>query len=301
MNAGKSLSSFFKILCILLAVTVGLAVSAGKPPEFAQAANTGAAEPIIGLNGDIDGDGKVQKEDVILLFEYCNGTGTLDEAALSRADLNEDRIVDMADVLVLYQIYSGSDHSDPGTDSSASVTTQTERPTETTTASKPTQSSGLNSANAAEIERLAFQYINNYRSSSAVWLPGLAEVAKYRSHMLISDFSHDNSREASNALQYGEYIDMTVYGYPPSENYYYGPNAEAIYNKSYLGTVMAMGADSVTAEMVARDIADGFRNSPSHWRYLSSENEKFMAVGCTFVEATYTWYCCVCVDTTNHG
>lgn len=84
---------------------------------------------------------------------------------------------------------------------------------------------------------------------------------------------------------------MTVYGFPESSNYYNGYNREAIAKVSKGGT----------ADEIGKRIADAFRNSPPHWSYLSSGEYLYMAVGCTFDDATSAWYCCVCVSSVDYG
>ena len=148
---------------------------------------------------------------------------------------------------------------------------------------------------ASEIEPLVAQYLNEYRSAqgsgSMTVLPGLTEVARFRAEQLITDFSHNSNPDACTMLQYGEYIDMTELGLDASHNYYQGYDAEAC----------AKGNWSGSAEDIARKIADGFRNSSGHWRYLGSSEYTYMAVGLTYDTHTAKWYCCVCVSSKNYG
>ena len=60
---------------------------------------------------------------------------------------------------------------------------------------------------------------------------------------------------------------------------------------------------SALMEIHAADdrIADGFRNSSGHWRYLGSSEYTYMAVGMTYDSHTAKWYCCVCVSSKNYG
>lgn len=146
-------------------------------------------------------------------------------------------------------------------------------------------------ADRAEVEAKAAKYINEYRSEKAIVLSGLTEVARYRSQQLVTDFCHTDGSEACAAFKYGEYVDMTVYGFPESSNYYNGYNREAIAKVSKGGT----------ADEIGKRIADAFRNSPPHWSYLSSGEYLYMAVGCTFDDASSAWYCCVCVSSVDYG
>ena len=148
---------------------------------------------------------------------------------------------------------------------------------------------------ASEIELLVVQYLNAHRAAqgagSMTVLPGLTEVARFRAEQLITDFSHNSNPDACTALQYGEFIDMTELGLDASHNYYQGYDAEAC----------AKGNWSGSAEDIARKIADGFRNSDGHWRYLGSSEYTYMAVGLTYDTHTAKWYCCVCVSSKDYG
>lgn len=148
---------------------------------------------------------------------------------------------------------------------------------------------------AAEIELLTAQYINEWRNrenaTSTTILTGLTQVARYRAEQLISDFSHNSNPDASTVLKYGEYVDMTELGLSESNNYYLGYDAEACAKGNFTGS----------AEDIARKIADGFKNSSGHWRYVGSDEYKYMAVGLTYDTHTAKWYCCVCMSSRNYG
>ena len=150
-------------------------------------------------------------------------------------------------------------------------------------------------ADPTEVEQLVAVYLNQHRNaagaSSATVLPVLTTVARYRSVQLISNFAHANSATVCTELQYGQFVDMTQYGMSESDSYYQGYNREALAKGNWGGT----------AEEVARKIADGLKNSPNHWKYLSSAEYSYMAVGCTYSEATNMWYCCVCMSSENYG
>lgn len=146
-------------------------------------------------------------------------------------------------------------------------------------------------ADPSEVEAKVAVYINQYRSSNATVLNGLTSVARYRSRQLVTDFSHSDGIDACNALQYGEFVDMTLYGMLESDSYYQGYNREAI----------AKGDWSGTADEIAQKIANGFKNSSSHWSYLGSSEYSYIAVGCTYDSSTSIWYCCICVSSKNYG
>ncbi len=146
----------------------------------------------------------------------------------------------------------------------------------------------------ADIEKLVVQYINEYRVAQgdavATTLTGLTEVARYRAKQLVTNFSHHSIPDACTELKYGEYVDLSVYeGCDESDNYYRGYNREAI----------GMGGWCGTADQMAHRIADGFRNSKNHWRYVGSSEYCYIAVG--VVHENNNWYVCVCMSHTNYG
>lgn len=143
----------------------------------------------------------------------------------------------------------------------------------------------------SEVEALVAAYINQYRSTNATVLSGLTSVARYRSNQLVTNFAHTDGIDACNALQYGEFVDMTLYGMSESDSYYQGYNREAIAKGNWTGS----------ADEIAQRIANGFKNSSSHWSYLGSSEYSYIAVGCTYDEASSMWYCCICVSSKNYG
>ncbi len=176
------------------------------------------------------------------------------------------------------------------------TTTQETAPPTTTAAeeAKPEEIKVVR-ADPTEVERLVAQYVNQQRSAegapSMTLLSGLTQVARYRSNQIIYNFSHANSATICTELQYGEFVDMTLYGMSASDSYYQGYNREALAKGNWGGT----------ADEIAQKIASGFKNSSSHWKYLSSDEYSYMAVGCTYDEATGMWYCCICVSAKNYG
>ena len=160
--------------------------------------------------------------------------------------------------------------------------------TETTESSEPPT---LAQADSSEVAALVAKYINQYRSSAATVLPGLTAVATYRANELVTDFSHTDGISACNALRYGEYVDMTLYGMPETSNYYQGYNREAIAKGNWTGT----------ADEIAQRIATGFKNSTKHWAYVGSEEYGYMAVGVVYDPSNSTWFCCVCMSSKDYG
>ena len=145
----------------------------------------------------------------------------------------------------------------------------------------------------AEIERLVIEKVNAYRiaqgDTAATLLPGLTEVARFRASELTTNFSHSGHQNACNALQYGEFIDMTLYGGTAEDNYYRGYSREAIGMGDWFGT----------AESMSDRIADGFHHSKGHWAYVGSSEYPYIAVGIT--KANGKWYVCVCMSAENYG
>lgn len=148
---------------------------------------------------------------------------------------------------------------------------------------------------ADEVARKTAEYINKLRKeqgcTAASILPGLTEVAKFRSKQLITNFSHESNPDACTVLKYGEFVDMTELGYSEEYNYYRGYNREAAAKGNWTGT----------ADEIAQKIANGFKNSKGHWSYVGSSEYGYMAVGITFNPSDSHWYCCVCMSDTNYG
>lgn len=132
------------------------------------------------------------------------------------------------------------------------------------------------------------EYINSFRTSSAVKLPGLTSYAEYRSRQLIGNFAHDTNdeRAAATALQYGEYVDPSVFG-GSGEPYYRANASEAIAKAGYVGTV----------DEVAYKLATLVRNSAEHWCYIGSAEYGYIAVGVTYESGM--WYCDIAVAAEN--
>ena len=137
------------------------------------------------------------------------------------------------------------------------------------------------------------EYINKFRTKqgdvTATVIPGLTEYCKYRCTQLKTNFAHDTAdqRAAAEALQYGEYVDWSLYGIEGEENYYTANVSEAIGKGNWGGT----------ADEIAYSIANGFRNSKGHWSYVGSSKYTYMAVGVMY--DGYYWYVCVCMDSEN--
>lgn len=168
---------------------------------------------------------------------------------------------------------------------------ETEPSPETTVTQAPTR------PDAKEVEKKVAEYINQYRvaqgDTETAILSGLTAVAEYRANQLISNFAHDTAdqRTALAYYQYGEYVDMTLYGGTESDNYYRGYNREAIAKGNWGGT----------ADEIAQRIAVGFKNSSNHWRYVGSSEYGYMAVGVVYHPATSSWYVCVCMSSKDYG
>ncbi len=150
-------------------------------------------------------------------------------------------------------------------------------------------------ADSAEVEQLVVKYINEFRvaqgDTAATVLPGLTEVARYRANQLIDNFAHMDIREVCAELKYGRYFDMTEYGMDSKYNYYEGYDREAICKGEWFGS----------ADMIAKNIAEGFKNSTKHWDYVGDSKYGYIAVGITYDETDKYWYGCVCMSTENYG
>ena len=171
----------------------------------------------------------------------------------------------------------------PQTEPAQKEPESTEPPAETV----PTEPRAGKNDTAAVAQRV-LEYINQYRSSPATRLSGLTEYAQYRSRQLVSNFAHSTAdqRAAATALQYGEYVDPSVFG--GSGQPYYRANArEAIAKAGYVGTI----------DEVAMKLATLVKNSPNHWNYIGDSQYCYIAVGVTY--ESDMWYCAITVASEN--
>ena len=197
-----------------------------------------------------------------------------------------------------------SQSSGDGNSSESSKPNETTKPTENTKPqTEPTQKepettnppaetvpteprAGKN--DTAAVAQRVLEYINQYRSSPATRLSGLTEYAQYRSRQLVSNFAQSTAdqRAAATALQYGEYVDPSVFG--GSGQPYYRANArEAIAKAGYVGTI----------DEVAMKLATLVKNSPNHWNYIGDSQYCYIAVGVTY--ESDMWYCAITVASEN--
>ena len=136
------------------------------------------------------------------------------------------------------------------------------------------------------------EYINAFRSDegveSAIKLSGLTKYAEYRSRQLVTNFAHDtvDERAAATALQYGEYIEPSLYGMN-GEPYYSANVREAIAKTPFGGTV----------DDVGKHIARMAKNSSAHWNYVGGKDYQYIAVGVTYENGN--WYCCIAMSREN--
>ena len=197
-----------------------------------------------------------------------------------------------------------SQSSGDGNSSESSKPNETTNPTETTKPqTEPTQKEPESTEPPAEtvptepragkndtaaVAQRVLEYINQYRSSPATRLSGLTEYAQYRSRQLVSNFAHSTAdqRAAATALQYGEYVDPSVFG--GSGQPYYRANArEAIAKAGYVGTI----------DEVAMKLATLVKNSQNHWNYIGDTQYCYIAVGVTY--ESDMWYCAITVASEN--
>lgn len=144
-----------------------------------------------------------------------------------------------------------------------------------------------------EIAELTRQYINEIRNSqgacSAVEMPGCTQYAKLRSQQMADkekvEHSYWDSIAAATELQYGRYIDPTLYGME-GEPYYQVYGGEAVGN-----------GYGKTVEEVARCLADGVSSSPQHWNYVGADKNGYMSIGVTLNNGW--WYCCIITSPVN--
>ena len=149
----------------------------------------------------------------------------------------------------------------------------------------------------AEIARLFLTYINQYRqedgSTPLIYLPGMSQVAQYRSRQLVTNMAHDpdDMQQAAEYYKYGRYINWADYGRPEliDQNHYDTGTQEAIVETNIYSA----------PEEVAREMAEALRNSSGHWRYVGSSGNSYAGVGVTYTGGWY--YLCIMVGDINYG
>ena len=139
-----------------------------------------------------------------------------------------------------------------------------------------------------EIAEKILEYINSNRAVSAIKLDGLTKYAEYRSRQLIGRFAHntEDERAAATALEYGEYVEPSLYGMS-GEPYYTSCSREAIAKAGYAGT----------ADEIAERFATLIKNSAKHWCYVGADEYSYIGVGVTYESGM--WYCDVAVAKEN--
>ena len=147
-----------------------------------------------------------------------------------------------------------------------------------------------------ELAAAVIEYINQLRvqngSPEIASQPIMCEIAQKRSVQLLTDYRHDTLalRQILAEYKYGRYVDMTQYGFAESYNHYDAQLMEAI---------GCFAAVDKSIDEIAKHIALGFSNSPSHWSYLGDADMKYIAVGCS--KDKYDWYVCIFVSEVTYG
>lgn len=148
-----------------------------------------------------------------------------------------------------------------------------------------------------EVAAAVIKYINQLRaaegSGGATAVPGLTRIAEERASQLIYDFRHDDRalKDLCEKYEYGTFIDATEFGADASKSYYTFGGAEAI----------GQGTTSRDADRMGRMIAEGFKNSAGHWRYVGDGANAYIGVGITYSSTYDTWYCCINLSKENYG
>jgi len=288
------------ILPILLVLLMVLLAGCSKPSELPQ--NTKISSSSVGEVSELKQDKNLKDEPSVSTTE-ATASSTENEVVSEPAESQEKEVekpASSSESKPTEETPKTTEKTENKPAETKPVETQQTEPTQATV--KPTEESQEPEAESepepvyqvperSEVEAKVAAYINSYRSTNATVLSGLTEVARYRSRELISNFAHTDGISACNALQYGEFVDMTLYGMSESDSYYQGYNREAIAKGNWTGS----------ADEIAQRIATGFKNSSSHWSYLGSSEYSYIAVGCTYDEASSMWYCCICVSSKNYG
>lgn len=173
---------------------------------------------------------------------------------------------------------------------------QQSKETETTQTEEKTVTSETATPTSGEVAEKIVYYINRYREAQGAEkltvLPIMTKVAEYRSKQLITNFAHSTKdiREATAYYKYGKYVDMTSFGFDETYNYYDYGGMEAI----------AKGGWSGTADQIGKQITEIIKESDNHWRYVGSNDYRYIAVGAAYnADTDCKWYACIIVSATN--
>ena len=299
----------YLMICFVLILCLTLCACAVNSPaeENSEAPSTSIATS---LNGEEATNESVSDEDSKEPAQTEKGGSETTESVTDETETTtvpkeaetEKKTVDKAEeTKTPVTTATSSETEPPPTTDKAEITTPAETtvPEETTNDEEATDTEEIVIVRptAAEVSEKVVQYLNQFRSEQgtahAIVLPGLTQIAEYRSKQLITNFAHDtlDERKALAYYQYGKYMDMTKHGFDESYSYYTYGGGEAIAKGNWGGT----------ADEIALKIATGFRNSSGHWSYVGGDKYNYIAVGCTYDPSSCSWYCCVLVSIENYG
>lgn len=190
------------------------------------------------------------------------------------------------------EIKPKDDETTPSTEATEPPPQNTEETSPPATQPSEPEEPKATAADAGAIATKIVEYLNAYRteqgSPAATVLPGLTQYAAYRSRQLVTNFAHDTSdeRAAATALEYGSYIDPSLYGMT-GDPYYTANAREAIAKTDFGGSIDA----------IAARLARMARNSSSHWSYVGSAQYSYIGVGISYNNGV--WYCNIAVTGSN--
>lgn len=183
---------------------------------------------------------------------------------------------------------TGSTSSKAATSTASSTPSQAPAQSSTAPSSTVIEKDALPADNTAIANKM-IDIINEYRVAQGVGkvskLPGLTQVAQYRSNQLVTNYRHnlDDMREATRAFHYGEHIVYEEYGLD--------------YYESHAGEAIGRSGGNAPIDEIAARMAKGFKDSASHWAYVGAARTKYIAIGLTYGNGQ--WYVCVLTSETN--
>ena len=149
--------------------------------------------------------------------------------------------------------------------------------------------SNAKSTDGAVIANKIVEYINQYRiaqgTGAAAKLPGLTQVAEYRSRQLVADYKHDTFalREATKFYKYGEHKVYEEYGLD--------------FYECHAGEAIGRSGGNASVDEIAQRMATGFKDSAAHWSYVGAARNKYIAIGATYGNGQ--WYICILTSEVN--
>ena len=265
---------FILYLSLILAIMLTLTGCGGNPPDTADGGSLISAITDNTQSADTENPTQSQNEDV----------SSTSESTAESQNTTGGKKTETSNPTGNSSKPSNSDNSS----SQPPANTESVSPPPTPESSNDNTVKPVNAkaADAKDIAEKILKYINQYRvaqgAGEANNLPGLTQVAQYRSNQLITNYAHDTNdeREATRAFKYGEHV---VYDD--------GAGFKLDYYNSHAGEAIGRSGGNAPVDEIAQRMADGFKNSAAHWSYVGAARNIYLSIGASYGNGQ--WYICI--------